>query len=243
MTNPIRSRRIPRFVEEYCVDENATRAAIRAGWPTSWAHVAACRLLKDANVQELITEQKARVAQEARIEAADILRQWYDVATADPSKLQRVRRVNCRYCHGEGHRYQWKAREYAEACDQAARDERPPPDCSGGFDFNRIAEPHPDCPECEGEGVEDVVIADVELLTGPERRLYAGVKQTRNGPEVVMRDQDKARDNIAKYLGLLVERKELTGKDGRPLIPEMPPTDLPDDPQQLGALYSQIVGG
>ena len=117
------------------------------------------------------------------------------------------------------------------------------PDCSGGFDFNRIAEPNPSCPECEGEGVEEVFVADIETLTGPERKLFAGIRMTKYGPEVVLRDQDKARDNIAKYLGLLVERKELTGKDGRPLIPEAPPVELPNDPQQLGALYSQIVGG
>lgn len=40
-----------------------------------------------------------------------------------------------------------------------------------------------------------------------------------------------------------VQHHELTGKDGRPLIPEAPPADLPDDPKELGAMYSQIVGG
>ena len=249
MTNPLHSRRVPRFVEEYCKDENGTRAALRAGWPESWAHVAACRLLKEPNVQALIEEQKAKIAQECLVEAADILRDWLDIATADASKLGRVRRVNCRHCWGNGHQFQWKAREYAEACDNelkaAQREKREAelPDCSGGFDFNRIAEPNPSCPECEGEGVEEVFVADIETLTGPERKLFAGIRMTKYGPEVVLRDQDKARDNIAKYLGLLVERKELTGKDGRPLIPEAPPVDLPNDPQQLAALYSQIVGG
>lgn len=236
MTNPLHSRRVPRFVEEYCKDENGTRAALRAGWPESWAGVAACRLLKEPNVQALIVEQKARISRECLVEAADVLRDWLDIATADPSKLQRVRRVNCRYCWGEGNRFQWKAREYAEACDEemkaADRERRSPalPDCSGGFGFNRIAEPNAACPECEGEGVEEVFVADLETLTGPERKLFAGIKQTRNGPEIVMRDQDKARDNIAKYLGLLVERKELTGKDGQPLaMPSLIVVQGPDE--------------
>lgn len=243
--DPIRSKRVPRFVEEYCKDRNGTQAAIRAGYSSNvdTAGVTAARLLADARVKALIDEQMARVAEEARIESADILREWLDIATADPSKLGRVRRVNCRHCWGVGHEYQWKAREYAEACDAAMRADAPMPDCSGGFDFRKTAEPNPACPECEGEGVEEVFVADIETLTGPERKLYAGLRMTKYGPEVVLRDQDKARDNLAKYLGLLIEKRELTGKDGKPLIPAAPPAELPTDPQQLGALYSQIVGG
>lgn len=221
--DPIRSKRVPRFVEEYCKDRNGTQAAIRAGFSPNGAENTAWRLLSDPRVEELITEQMGRVSKEATIEAADILREWLDVATADPAKLSRVRRVNCRYCWGEGHQYRWKAREYAEACDmemrRATKEKRAPelPDCAGGFGFRMTEEPNPACPECEGEGTEEVFIADLETLTGPERKLFAGVKQTRNGPEVILRDQDKARDSLAKYLGLLVDRKELTGKDGTPL--------------------------
>ena len=248
--NVTRSKRVPRFVEEYCKEPNGTRAALAAGFPKSWAHVAASELLKNPNVINLIAEERARIADAAHIEAVDILREWHDVATADPSKLTRTRHVNCRHCWGVGHLYQWKAREYAEACDAAANRKDPktgapdpadPPDCSGGFGYTRIGEPNPECPECDGEGEVDVVIADIETLTGPERKLFAGIKMTKNGPEVVMRDQDKARDNLAKYRGLLIERKELTGKDGKPLMPNPVPVDLPTDPVALGALYAQIA--
>lgn len=221
--DPIRSKRVPRFVEEYAKDRNGTQAAIRAGFAASNAENTAWRLVNDPQVQVLIAAEMARVSKEANIQAADVLREWLDVATADPSKLMRVRRVNCRHCWGVAHQFQWKAREYAEACDEeliaAEKGKRLPalPDCSGGFGYSRVREPNPACPECDGEGLEDTYIADIETLTGPERKLYAGIKQTRNGPEVIMRDQDKARDNLAKYLGLLIERKELTGKDGAPL--------------------------
>ena len=247
--DPIKSKRVPRFVEEYAKDRNGTQAAIRAGYSANveTAGVTAARLLADVRVQKLVQVEIERVSKECQLEAVDILRDWLDVATADPSRLQSIRHVNCRHCWGVSHLYQWKEREYAEAIDaeiKAARKEkREPelPDCGGGFGFRRTREPNPNCPECEGEGVEDVRIADLESLTGPEKKLFAGIKLTLNGPEVVMRDQDKARDNIAKYLGLLVERKELTGKDGKPLIPAAPPTDLPDDPKELGLLYTAIV--
>lgn len=249
--DPIRSKRVPRFVEEYCKDRNGTQAVIRAGYtanPKS-AGVLACRLLADANILTLIDVEMGRVTQEARIDAADILREYLAIATADASKIMYVRRVNCRYCNGEGHQYQWNPREYAEACDRASRPPKkgeepaPFPDCAGGFGWRANAEPHPDCPECNGEGFEDIFFRDTEGLTGPERKLIAGVKRTKDGLEVKLRDQDGALKILAQYAGLLIDRKELTGKDGRPLIPEAPPVDLPSDPAQLGALYSKIVGG
>lgn len=249
--DPIKSKRVPRFVEEYCKDRNGTQAAIRAGYTSNVeaAGVTAARLLSDVRVQGLIEEQMQRVAQEATVEAAEILREYLALATADASKIMHVRRVNCRYCWGVGHQYQWKAREYAEACDAAQRPAKrgeepaPFPDCSGGFGFRHSAEPNPACPECDGEGHEDIFFRDTEGLTGPERKLIAGIKRTKDGLEVKLRDQDGALKILAQYAGLLIERKEVTGKDGRPLIPEAPPVELPNDPQQLGALYSQIVGG
>ena len=197
----------------------------------------------------MVEAEMRRVSEEARVEAVDILRDWLAIATADPSKLMQARRVNCRYCWGVGHEYQWKPREYAEACDHAmamarAKNRDPVmPDCGGGFGFKRNADPCPDCPDCEGEGVEEVFIADITTLSGPERRLFAGIKQTRNGPEVIMRDQDKARDNLARYLGMLIERKEIYGKDGKPLFPEAPPVELPTDPEKLQELYRKMTGG
>lgn len=223
--DPIRSKRVPRFVEEYCKDRNGTQAAIRAGYtqnPDS-AGVVAARLLGDVRIQELIVAEQARVTREARVEAADILREYLDLASADPSKIMQVRRVNCRYCWGVGHQYQWKAREYAEACDNemraASRERREVkmPDCGGGFDYRHNAEPNPVCPECGGEGHEDIFFKDTDGLTGPERKLIAGVKRTRDGLEIKLRDQDAALKILAQYAGLLIDRKELTGKDGTPL--------------------------
>ena len=224
MTNPIRSKLVPRFVEEFCKPsnrENATKAAREAGWPESWAHQAGYMLLKEPEVQEMIIEQRARVAQAATITAADILRDWQEVADADASKIVYVRRVNCRFCNGVDHQYQWNAREYAEACDAAMR-QKPPtdmPDCAGGFGWRHNGEPHGGCPECAGEGIEDIFFRDTESLTGPERKLIAGIERTKDGLKVKLRDQDAIRQNIAKYLGMLIDRKEITGKDGAPLMP------------------------
>lgn len=230
MKNPIRSKLVPRFVEEFCRPENrenATKAAIEAGWPKSWAHTAGYELLKEPEVQEMIRQQRERVSREATVTAADVLRDWVELANADASKIVYVRRVNCRYCNGIDHQYQWNAREYAEACDKAQREaercaERgkpaPPfPDCAGGFGWRHNGEPHGECPECAGEGVEDIFFRDTESLTGPERKLIAGIERTRDGLKVKLKDQEAIRQNIAKYLGMLIDRKELSGPGGAPL--------------------------
>ena len=56
--DPIKSKRVPRFVEEYCKDRNGTQAAIRAGYTSNVeaAGVTAARLLSDTRVQGLIEE-------------------------------------------------------------------------------------------------------------------------------------------------------------------------------------------
>lgn len=225
--DPSISKRVPRFVEEYCKHRVGTRAALDAGWPPSWAHVAASNLLKTPKIQALIREQDDKIAAAAKLDAALVLREWVDLATADPSKIIKTRQLNCRHCWGVGHAYQWGAREYARACDDAAArtDAKgnprpaPPPTCEGGFGWVFNAEPNAECPECQGEGVPDVVVADMDRLTGPERKLIASVKKTKDGIEVKMRNQDEALAYLAKHLGMLVEKRELTGKDGQPLTP------------------------
>lgn len=247
MTNldPIRSKRVPRFVEEYAKDRNGTRAAMRAGYTQheNAASVVAARLLGDVRIQQMLAEQLEKVSKAACYEAADLLRDWIDIATADPTGIVTVRRVNCRHCYGFDHNYQWTAREYAAAVDKAITDGKPCPGCEGGFEFSKIRDPNVECPECEGEGVAEVFVGDLSTLTEAQRKLIASVKQTKDGVEVKLKDQEAVRERIAKHLGLLIERRELTGKDGKPLVAAVVPVDLPTDPQALGALYSQIVGG
>lgn len=246
--DPIKSKRVPRFVEEYAKDRNGTQAAIRAGYSPLGADVTAVRLLADARIQVLIAEQMERVSKAALYEAADLLRDWVEVACVDASRIVKTRRLNCRHCWGVNHAYQWGAREYAEACDKALQDaetlKREPqmPSCDGGFGWRHNEEPNQECPECSGEGIEDVYIADFDTLTAAERKLIAGVKRTKDGIEVKLKDQEAVRARIAQHLGMLIERKELTGKDGRPLMPAVP-ADLPTDPQALAVLYGQVTSG
>lgn len=77
---------------------------------------------------------------------------------------------------------------------------------------------NPKCTACEGAGVRIMLHADTDSLSPAARRLIAGYRQTRDGIEVKLRDQDLAWRNLADYLGMLNKSKgEVTGPGGGPM--------------------------
>lgn len=232
-----------RFVDEFMKDRNATQAAQRAGYSPKTAHAQGHRLIKDAEIQKMLAEKSATVAAKAEFEAVDVLRQWVLIATADPTKISRVRHTNCRHCWGENHGYQWHEREFAEALEKHSKDPEgwPMPDPVGGFGWAHNRPPHPDCPDCKGEGHTETYFEDMSKLGDAERRLIAAVKKTKDGIEVKMRNQDEAVLQIAKYLGMLVDKHEVKSKSVV-AVAEIP-ADVVGDTDALAALYSKIVGG
>lgn len=192
-----------RFVNEYCVDENATQAYIRAGYSQEGAGQAAHKLLKSAEIAAAVKDRMEELAVAASVTPEMIVREWYKIAFADPNDLVQIRRTCCRHCHGFGNQYQWTEAEYSAAVDKAVDSGKPAPDGMGGFGFDPNAAPAADCPECGGLGIEDVHVADTRKLRGPAKVLYAGAERTRNGIKINMRDQDAAVANLARYLGMM----------------------------------------
>lgn len=238
------------FVAEYLIDFNGTQAAIRAGVPENIAAQTAYRMLMKVDVRSAIEERQEELAAAAGITVEWILRQWRQIAEADPNELIYTRLECCRHCYGENHDYQWTEPEYREAvnlssfhvcgrgCKQPCKLMIPPPP-RGGFGFDPRCAPVADCPQCNGEGVERVKVNDTRRAKGSARRLYAGVKQSKDGSiEIKMRDQDAALNNLAKYMGMLVDKKEITTPDGRPFnVRSVSAKDLTDD--QLAAFIAQ----
>lgn len=67
---PVKSNLSPkqqRFVQEYLVDLNGTKAAIRAGYSKKTADVQAAQLLAKLKVQEEVTKGKAELASKTEI--------------------------------------------------------------------------------------------------------------------------------------------------------------------------------
>lgn len=212
-----------RFVDEYLVDLNATQAAIRAGYSSHRTGVIGHENLKKPEIAAAISERMKAREERTEITQDMVLRHWWELANADVNELIQYRRTCCRHCHGVDHAYQWiDEAEYDRACLSAelnAKDGQAPlvPTYEGGYGFVQTADPHKDCPKCNGEGVGQIFAADTRKLKGGARQLYDGVKQTKEGFEVKLRDRDKALENVARHLGMFKDSLALTGKDGGPL--------------------------
>lgn len=222
-----------RFVEEYLIDLNATRAYKAAGYSVKSDNAAAVeghKLLRNPKIASEVQKAMDERSERTEITADMVLRRWYDLAMADPNELIQLRRLNCRHCHGVDHEYQWKdEKEYEEAVEAAIASaqvlskkkgeavEPVIPSAAGGYGYHRLADPDPDCPVCRGEGRLDLHMADTRKLGPRARLLYAGVKQTQAGIEIKMHDQAKALENVARHLGMFKDKMELTGQDGGPL--------------------------
>lgn len=157
-----------------------------------------------------------------------VLEDARDVLLGDPSDLITYRRLNCRHCHGMNHAYRWRdevefwaalgaASDAQNAWDDAPPDKRPRkrpelPTDEGGYGFRELAPPDPACPKCEGEGIPEARVADIRTISGPSRRLYAGLEVKKDGAiKVVMRDKEAARTLLARYAGVLVDKVQHSG--------------------------------
>lgn len=76
-----------RFVDEYIVDLNATRAAIRAGYSSKTAESQGARLLRNAKVQEAVRNAQRNRQERTRVTADHTVREIARVAFVDPRKL------------------------------------------------------------------------------------------------------------------------------------------------------------
>lgn len=212
-----------RFVEEYVIDMDPQRAAIAAGYSATTARNKAYTWVSRSqpvkpHVMAAIKELMREKADRTQITADMVMKRWWDLANANPNELIEHRRVCCRHCYGEGHRFQWKDEaEWEEACQRAQAEDRSPPTNKGGFGFNPTLHPHPHCPDCFGEGYGQVFAKDTRNLSPGAQALYAGVKQTKEGFEIKMHDPSKALENIARHLGMFNDKLMLQGDKENPI--------------------------
>lgn len=158
-------------------------------------------MMRRPDVKAYITEGQKDVGkamiEKAGERACDLIGGLQQIVEADPTELVEYRRGACRYCHGVDHRYHFTPAEYRLHMKEAGADDE------GGPGYNRTVAPHPDCPECFGEGIGYTYIKDTRTLSPGGRKLFAGVEQTANGAKVRVRDQIRANELLMRNKGLL----------------------------------------
>lgn len=247
------------FVDEYMIDGNASRA-YRAAYDCSKQSpravtVNASRLLAFTDVEALIAEKRAKIAGKRFRKLQDIHDELETIANADINDVVQVRRLNCRYCNGVAHAYQWRdALEFDAAvrtwkAGQAAGvgrpkkgKQEPAPSRSGGYGFRFNMPPHPECPACSGEGKTDVFIADTTQLTKEKRKLIESIEQTQHGIKIKFRGRDAALNTMAKMMGGFKKTIVFQNPDGTPLAAPGVPT-MPLDQQDAARVYADFLKG
>lgn len=203
-----------RFAQGLAQGKSQADAYAAAGYAASEPN--ASRLTRNDKVAARVAEIQNRGAERAEISVAAVLRELWAIGTADPNELIEYRWGCCRNCWGEGHRHQYTEGEMqtrreshdkkSNLGESEAWDTDGLFDEGGGIGFNATKPPHPECPECFGEGVGRAVARDTRQLSPGARALYAGVKVTKEGLEVKMHDKMAALAKIGQHLGMFVER-------------------------------------
>lgn len=216
------------FASVYVATLNVTAAAERAGY--SAPERTGTRLLANVGVRQRVQLLMEAASVEAGVpSAAEVIRRVNAIAWADVRELQQVRISCCRHCHGEGFAYQWRSeQEWGEAVERALHEhesrmkswnrrtggdgevEPAPklelPSDQGGFSFDAHLLPIDECPKCDGDGIREILLADTRFLSPGGRLLYGGVKQTKDGLQIVVKDQMKAIELVMRHRGLLNDK-------------------------------------
>ena len=189
-----------RFVVEYLIDQNATSAALRAGYSdASYGR----QLLTIPHVAQAIAQQQKASLMRTLASADEVLAQMWQLATFDANELSQYRRGSCRYCHGFGHNYQWRDMvEFEEHRLTAIEKKGKEPVDVGGYGYDHNREPNPTCPRCNGDGIGQPYFADTRKLPPVSRLAYSGIKLGKNGVEINAISRERMYEAVMKRLGL-----------------------------------------
>lgn len=210
-----------KLVTTYLETGNKEQAKIAAG--LNWGRDP----FKSAMVRRAVNEGLRPAFDKAGLTFEKHLEYVASIAYGDPSEIAEIIKVNCRYCHGVAHEYQYKDSEYAGVLEQDMKDfmksnelkgaftkeqlieqwEYTPPPTKGGLGFDGMLEPDPMCPECSGEG-QDKIVLQPSAISHP---LFAGVSYDKNHNLVVkFRNQDAALEHVSRLMGFLIDKTEVT---------------------------------
>ena len=191
------------FVAEYLKDNNATQAAIRAGYSKKTANEQGARLLAKVSIAQAIAQQQKASIARTLGSADEVLEQMWQLATFDANQLSQYRRGACRYCWGFGHHYQWRDMvEFEEQRLKALERKGKEPVDVGGYGYDHNREPNPACPRCNGDGIGQPYFADTRKLPPDAALAYSGVKLGKHGVEITAISRERMYEAVMKRLGL-----------------------------------------
>lgn len=205
-----------RFVELFLISRNATEAysQLRRGKiTTNSARKGGMDYMASPQVQAALRAALQEVhdlaIRQTNIRGEAILKQYELMAQADPREMVQVQVRSCRYCHGKDHKYQFTVSEMGQRREKWEKGRKKVLslvpgkavefDELGGTGYNPVKNPpHPDCPECFGEGEATLKVSGTSSLSPAAARLFAGAKMGRNGIELKFHSVPHALDRLGE---------------------------------------------
>ncbi|MGO9994702.1 MAG: hypothetical protein ACLPTF_19595 [Steroidobacteraceae bacterium] len=191
--------------------------------------------------------RNAQAVTDEAVSAARLIADLEAIAYADADEIMRLAVVNCRWCWGTGHAYQFRDdRELADACGKAlaSKGAVPLPDPAGGVGFRGDRPPNADCPRCDGHGVAMPRFSDTSDASPAARALIKGLELHADGSvkRVVLHDQMAIRTELHRLRGMHVDRsvslnvnanvpalKSMTADEAAVLLDRLLPPPVPID--------------
>jgi len=169
----------------------------------------AFQLGKRAHIKAAIREATEKAKQAMELSREMVRTDIINVLSADPRELFNVQQGACRHCHGVDHQWQRTKGEFERDRHQAEMKQESF-DPKGGIGYDAYADPHPDCPECNGQGEQRIKLTDTRLLSTETAALLQSIEQTKNGIKITTRSKDAAREAAARLLGMNKDTVKVT---------------------------------
>ncbi len=226
----------------------AYRRAYRIGVNTkpAWIWSEASKVAARPHIRARIAKLMEAAASETVASKAQLIKFLWDRIHVDRRELVNHVRRCCRHCYGTNHDYQWvDDMEYmtalAKALDENAmrrsmdQGEKELPTDVGGYGFDPHREPEVTCAaqDCMGDGYGKTVITDTTKLQGAAATVYEGVKETKNGIEIVMASVKDDIATLSKLLGWSIDKVEGSLNTSNGALPDeaynIPSTSTPEE--------------
>lgn len=178
-----------RFAEEYLKDLNASAAVIRSGYSSRNAKEIGCQLLKRENVQEYVQMLRNEQAQKAKIEVADIVRSFVNLATYDVND----------YYHNTFTMIRYKPDDK-----KAIRVSRKYGNVLSEVEFEALPKRY------KQYYYKTQKLKEFSEMTKDQRAAIQGLKYDKYGNLVIqLSNKQQALDSLAKHLGMFIDKSEV----------------------------------
>lgn len=210
------------FVEVYLTCYNGTRSYMEVFGSKNYnaSGIEASKTLRRDRVKTYLSERMKAAFERTEAAQDQIIQTYTMVAYGDVNELVEHRRDACRYCYGDGHGYQFTPAEFERAKESHRKEQADARanarggaftpaefDPLGGIGYHPNREPHPECPECFGDGVSRIHFHDTRSLSPSALAMYEGAEITKNGMNIKTSSRDGAREKLAKILKVYEDSK------------------------------------